>query len=181
MPPNGTINPKCTYILGVDFARMGQDKSVFLVIEKDWHTGNLYVVWTEETKHKKLTDAIGRILVMDRNFHFKKIILDTTGLGAGPTDILKERLGGKVEGITFSLQSKQDLYSNLKILMEAGRIKLPNHKDLLFQLMDLRYQVSSSGNLKIHHSERGHDDYPDALALACWFFKGKRAYVPHIA
>jgi len=25
--------------------------------------------------------------------------------------------------------------------------------------------------MKIHHSDKGHDDYPDALALACLYFK----------
>ena len=57
--------------------------------------------------------------------------------------------------------------------MGQGRIKFPNHKKLLYQLADLRYEIVSSGDLKIHHSEKGHDDYPDALALACWYFKGE--------
>mgnify|MGYP001610464669 CR=1 FL=1 len=47
--------------------------------------------------------------------------------------------------------------------------------------MDLRYEIVSSGQLKLHHSERGHDDFPDALALACWYWKGEEieTYTPY--
>jgi hypothetical protein len=73
------------------------------------------------------------------------------------------------------------MYSNLKILMEAGKLKIPNHKKLILQLLDLRYEATSSGQLKIHHSERGHDDLTDGLALACLYFKPKKSYIPTIA
>ena len=38
----------------------------------------------------------------------------------------------------------------------------------MYQLLDLRYERSVNGRLKISHSERGHDDFPTALALAAW-------------
>jgi len=168
----GDYNPKSVFVLGTDFARMGEDESVFIVVEEDMRR-RIRVNFIDATKHKLMTDAIGRIRILDEKFNFTKIYLDQTGLGSGPTDVLVEWFGsGKVEGMTFTLKSKQDLYSNLKRMMEQGKIKIPNHKKLLYQLADLRYEVTSSGDLKIHHSERGHDDYPDALALAVWYWKG---------
>jgi len=50
-------------------------------------------------------------------------------------------------------------------------LHLPDNKKLLYQLIDLRYELKTNGGLKIHHSERGHDDYPDALAIACLYFR----------
>jgi len=47
--------------------------------------------------------------------------------------------------------------------------------------MDLRYEVMSNGDLKLHHSDKGHDDYPDALALACWAAKEEDYYKPVLA
>jgi len=115
---------------------------------------------------------VGEVKILDGKYDFEKVYLDETGAGEGPTDWLKESLSEeRVEGIKFTIKSKQDMYSNLRKMMEQGRIKFPNHKKLIYQLMDLRYETQSSGDLKIHHSERGHDDYPDALALACWYFK----------
>jgi len=173
------INNDSTYVLGVDFARMGEDVSVFVIIENPHEKQELYTVYLEETRHKRLTDAIGRIKKLHKKFNFRKIYLDETGLGAGPTDVLKEEMGAYlVEGLTFTIKSKEDLYSNLKRLMEQGKLKLPNHRKLLYELADLRYDITGSGNTKIHHPERGHDDYPDALALACWFWKEDTTYVP---
>jgi phage FluMu gp28-like protein len=150
------------------------------VIEENWIDKQLYVVYLEETKHKLTTDAVGRIQAMHAKFKFKKINLDETGLGAGPTDIVKEKLGTICEGITFTIQKKEDLYSNLKILMESGKLKIPNNKKLIYQLQDLRYELTSIGNVKIHHSERGHDDYPTALALAVYDFRPRKSSRPSL-
>lgn len=170
------INRKYSYYLGVDFARMGTDESIFVPLMS--FGGGLRVNDLIETKHKLLTDAIGRIINMENEYNFVKALLDETGLGSGPTDVLKEKLGYKVNGIHFTVKSKQDMYSNLHKLMSQGKIKFPNHKKLIFQLMDLRYEVMSNGDLKLHHSDKGHDDYPDALALACWAAKEDETYRP---
>ena len=167
---------KNRYYLGVDFARMGQDSSVFLVIEEDWQLGSLKVVAVAEQNHKKLTEAIGLIKMMHRAFQFERIVLDATGMGAGPTDLLKEELGDVVLEVYFTIKSKQDIYSNLKLMMEKGILKFPRHKRLIYEALDLRYEVSSSGNIKIHHSERGHDDVIDSLSLAVWPFGAESSY-----
>jgi len=165
-----------TYYMGVDFARMGADESAFITLNcKDGYYKINDII---ETKHKLLTDAIGRVKNLETEYNFMKILLDETGLGSGPTDVLKEVFGYKVSGIHFSTKSKQDMYSNLRKLMSQGKLKIPNHKKLIFQLMDLRYEVMSSGDLKLHHSEKGHDDFPDALALACWGAREEEVYSP---
>lgn len=176
MPPSGEIHPKAKYILGVDLARMGQDYTVMVVLEIpfDEEKERVYVVYIHEMKHKLLTEAIGKVIFLDKCFGFEKIFLDSTGLGAGPADILDERMPGRVVAQNFTNQSKEDMYSNLRKLMEQGRLKIPRHKKLIFQLRDLRYEISSSGHLKISHSDYGHDDYCDALALACMYFKDLR-------
>ncbi len=174
----GFAHPKSIFILGVDFARLGEDSTCFIVIEQEMN-GKIKVNFIEDTKHKLTTDAIGRVKILNEKYNFEMIYLDETGLGAGPTDVLMETMSN-VEGLTFTLKSKQDLYSNLKKLMEQGKLKIPNVRKLLYQLADLRYEVASSGDLKIHHAERGHDDFADALALACWYFKDAIGYAPFI-
>ena len=42
---------------------------------------------------KSLTEAIGRIMFLHGLFNFRKMFLDDSGLGGGPTDLLKDRLG----------------------------------------------------------------------------------------
>lgn len=175
-------HPKKEYFLGVDFARMGQDSSVFIVAEKQWPNGqDIKIIDIIETKHKLLTEAVGRIKALHKKYQFRRIYLDETGLGAGPSDQLKEELKATVVPITFTNKNKTDLYMNLKLLMEKQKIKFPNVEKLIYQLTDLRYEYSSEGNLKLHHSDRGFDDYPDSLALAVWFAHGVGNYTPLIA
>lgn len=174
--------PKKEYYLGVDFARMGQDSSVLILAERQYpDTQGVYIIGIYELKHKALTEIVGRIKALHKKFQFKRIYLDETGLGAGPTDFLKEDLKITINPITFTQKNKEDLYSNLKLLMERGKLKYPNHDKLIYQLTDLRYEFSSNGMLKLHHSDNGHDDFPDSLALAVWFTHGKVRYSPALA
>ncbi len=176
----GFAHPKSEFFLGVDFARMGEDETVMIVMERDMRQ-NIRVNFIENLKGKKLTESVGVIKVLNEKYNFSKIYLDETGLGAGPTDMLVEAFGDVVEGITFTTKSKMDMYSNLKKLMQQGKLKIPNNIKLIYQLLDLRYETLSSGQLKLHHSERGHDDYPDALALSCMALAGlEEVYEPWI-
>jgi len=169
-----------TYILGVDFARMGEDQSSFIIIEEgEPHK----VVFIKEIAKNTMDQAIDYVMYLHNKFQFKKIICDQTGLGAGAVDVLAKQLNASktqkeasykdqykthdiVIGLTFTTASKQDIFSNLKVLMEQGKLKIPNYKKLIFQLKDFRYEITASGNLKLHHSEGGHDDLVDALACA---------------
>jgi len=179
--PIGSVHPDSTYILGVDVAGMGQDESVFIVLEitnKDEVRVN-FIDYYEKNRPREI---VGKVKVLDEKYNFEKVYIDKTGQGEGPEDWLKETLSEeRVEGIRFTVQTKEDIYSNLKKLMNQ-KLKFPDHKKLVFQLLDLRYEIGSSGNLKIHHPEGRYDDYPDALALACWYLKGSReeVYTPFI-
>ena len=57
--------------------------------------------------------------------------------------------------------------------MEQKKIIYPNHKKLIFELKDFRYETAPSGHLKLHHSEGGHDDFVDALACAAHGLRGR--------
>ncbi|MFQ5710389.1 MAG: hypothetical protein ACE5GD_01275 [Candidatus Geothermarchaeales archaeon] len=99
------------------------------------------------------------------NFNF-----DATGLGAGPTDQLEES-SLPIETFEFNLKTKQDIYENLKLMMEQRHIIYPDNRKLIHPLQQIQYEYSCSGNVRIFHPPRGHDDYCDSLALAAWCFE----------
>jgi len=183
IPPMFVPETGKSYYMGLDVARFGSDSSVFTVIEKGATSKPHKVVHIRE-ENKKSTDQVIKIAgEMHDIWHFKKIYVDDTGLGAGVFDGLKKELNEKIDGsqtnsglkygkrdivigITFSVKSKLDIYSNLKLLMEQGNLLLPNNKRMIFQMRDFRYELTSSGNMKLHHSDGGRDDYCDSLALA---------------
>jgi phage FluMu gp28-like protein len=178
-----------TYLLGADLARLGQDCSVFIIIKQEEEVNK--VVFIKELKKNTMDQAIDYILYLHNRFSFAKIVCDSTGLGAGVVDVLAKKLNAHktinptnynqrpndndiVVGVTFTQKNKMDIFSNLKLLMEQGKLLIPNNKKLIYQLKDFRYETTESGNLKLHHSEGGHDDFVDALACACHGIRGKQ-------
>lgn len=178
------IHPKHAYALGVDIAGEGEDESVFISIRS--HGGELRVHDIDNFIKNKPREIVGKVKMLDQQYNYFKMCLDKTGMGEGPVDFLRETLSSnvvddfRVEPVRFTTQMKMDIYSNLKKLMAQGKVKFPNHTKLIFQLRDLRYEIMSSGDLKIHHSEKGHDDYTDALALACWACKDESGWKPSL-
>jgi len=172
-----------SYFLGADVARFGGDATVLTIVQKGSDMEPHKVVWVKEFNKLPIDQIIEEIYALHGFWHFLKIYIDETGLGAGVTDVLKRRVGEMVKsrpntgaiqygssdmvvGVTFTLKSKIDIYSNLRTLMEQGRLLIPSNRHLVHQLRDFRYELSDSGNMKLHHSEGGRDDYPDSLALA---------------
>jgi phage FluMu gp28-like protein len=166
-----TVEPDKKYFLGVDCARFGNDETVYVIGESD---GKLMkIIEIIRTKQMPITDIIGRVRTLHAKYKFDTVFIDETGLGGGATDVLKEfniplrNTKGEKEGITFTLSNKQEMYKNLKYLMENRLIKFPDDKILILQMSSLVYQYTASRNLSIHHPDRpnAHDDIPDALAL----------------
>ena len=157
--------------LGVDLASTGGDDSVYVCIDDD---GNVFHI--ESTSDKPMTDAMGRIRELDAYFSFSKIVVDSTSLGQGTVDQVRETLGRKVEGFKFSNEKKQSLYNTLKPSFQNGDIAFPyipgrNNEagnKLANECMDLEYSFTSTGRMRIQHPPNGHDDFADAMALAVW-------------
>ena len=181
------VRPKCTYVAGADCAGMGEDKSVCVVLEIDGFTSEKRVIEIFTLDKNKPRELVQMLIDVDRKYGLERLYIDKTGLGEGPADWIGMEIGDeKVEDIRFSTVSKMDMYSNLKMwiqkrtkglvdgeMVETPSLKLPDNKFLLREMMDLRYDRLPNKTIKIHHPEgnKYHDDFVDALALACLFFK----------
>lgn len=157
--------------LGADIAGQGDDSSVYVSIDSE---GNIFNI--ESKADAPLTDSMGRIRELDSYHDYNKIMVDATGLGGGVVDQVKEDLGRKVEGFKFTNEKKQSLYNTLKNQLQNGDLQfeyVPGKNDLegnkmVNECLELEYSYTSTGKIRIEHPSGGHDDYPDALALAVW-------------
>jgi hypothetical protein len=154
------------YYLGVDLARFGGDESAYVITKRI----NQYItmVYYETTSKKPLTDAIGRIQALNDKWKFTQIFIDETGLGGGVVDSVREKVSN-AQGMTFTSDKREKIYTDLKYNLEKGLITLLNDKKLLQQMTSLtyKYTLEGAGKLKIIKDPRGHDDLVDALALSC--------------
>ena len=160
----------------------GNDETAIVVLEQLPFSNEIFIKTIETMSTPDLNQAIGRVQFLDSYFNFKKVVVDETGLGAGVTDALKQRMLGRVEGVWYTQKSKAEIFTNLKLLMskDKGKLWIPDWEEntdsrvrkLLYQLLSIKQEYKEGQiNPKISHEAREHDDIVNALALSCSYFK----------
>lgn len=179
---NSSLKPAEPF-LGVDVARLGMDETVLCSmnrIDKD----KLQMFDLEITTKTYLTETILRIKEKDKQFNFKKIYIDTGGIGAGVFDVLlqEDQTKRKVVAIDNAQRSlnrdetkktklmKEDLYTNLLRLMENGNLQLFNDPEIMLSLKSVQYEYTDKGELKIFGN---YTHITESLVRAAWCVKDK--------
>jgi len=184
---HGQPHPKKRYVAGVDCAGEGEDRSVCVVLEIDPIKQENRIIEIRKLDKNKPRELVVMLQEIDAKYNLERLYIDKTGLGEGPSDWIGMEIGyDKVDDIRFSTVGKMDMYSNLRAwiqkrkkkeingeLVDVPCLMLPDDKLLLREMTELRYEKMPNKTVKIHHPEGGkyHDDYPDALALACLWLK----------
>lgn len=106
-----------------------------------------------------------------------KARIDATGIGNMLAEHLRNRYGSKVEPITFTNSNKDEMITNLKVLFEQRKIRIPNDERLIRELHDLKRFVSGSTVRYDTTATDHHCDRVWALALAVWNAQGKSTMV----
>lgn len=150
------INPELDYFMGQDIARMGEDETTF---EIGYLTrGNdptIIQVDNLVTTKTYLSDTYKSNKELDKKYDFKKIFIDDEGIGIGVFDMMMDddQLKRKTIGINNSKRVidkhgkekgilKNDLYFNLRTLMEQGKIQLLTDDSIFQSLKSVQYEYS---------------------------------------
>lgn len=96
-----------------------------------------------------------------------KIRIDSTGVGEPVFDDLSAK-GLNIEPFRFSSVTRTNLLNNLAMLLEQGRIKIPNCDILVNELKSFQYVLKPTGRVAIEVPDGVHDDRVMSLALAVW-------------
>lgn len=150
------LQKNADYYLGVDIARMGGDESTFEIIKKV-SPENLIQVENIITKKTLTTETEQKIIELNRQYDkLKKIYIDAGAgsLGVGVFDHLLQNneTKRKVEAINNRARPldrdeksktkilKEDLYDNLRALLQKGHIKLLDDESLKLSLRSIQYE-----------------------------------------
>ena len=157
--------PSGDYYAGVDFGKL-QDYSVVTVLKREGDVLKLVYLYhfPLETPYSQV---IGHLVRADQKFKFRKALVDQTGVGEPVLEEIRNQGLGNVEGLKFTVQTKEELLSNLKIAMEQNRLAIPYHRQLCQQINEQQYAYSKSGHLQFSHPTNSHDDMLWSLALSC--------------
>ena len=186
IPANSSIlqDNNAKNYMGSDLARMGEDQSVFVILQKI-KDKKLVMKHITITEHSHLTDSIRLIKDIDKKYNCRRIYLDASGLGAGVYDVLleDEQTKRKIEAIENAKRSldrdktqkvrlmKQDLYTNLLRLMEQGDIELFDDPEIALSLRSVQYEYGDDGKLRIFGN---YTHIAEALVRAAWSIIGDK-------
>lgn len=94
--------------------------------------------------------------------------MDMTGLGIGWVDDAQDRYGAKVEGVTFTAQTKEAMAYALRGDMEDRKLRIPEDSKVRADFRKVRKVTTTAGNVRFiaEADADGHADRFWAAALA---------------
>lgn len=157
------------YSMGVDFAKY-HDSYVAIVVKRP-REGPMRIVYIYEQRKRNYSETVPKTIEIAKRFGCQYVFCDRTGVGEPNVEVITEGLKGHatVEGVNMtSLQKQNDMYSNVARLLGEGMLKIPiSARELITQLSMVMRTITPSGKVKIEAADGQHDDFADAVALAC--------------
>ena len=150
------------YIVGVDIAKF-QDFTVLVVLDR--HTNQVKAIKRFNLVNYSLQKE--RIKAIAKEYNNAEVWIDSTGVGEPIYDDLFNE-GVAIKDFKFSNPSKQKLVDKLRIMMEQGKIGIPNYEPLISELEAFAVTISDGGRMLYSAPEGQHDDCVMGLALAAW-------------
>jgi hypothetical protein len=148
------------YVMGVDLAKL-VDFTVLCVLDMDGHLCAFdrfgEIDWIFQRK---------RIVQLAQRYD-ARMLVDVNNVGGPVCDEL-HRENVRIDRYKFTSGTKKDVIENLSIMIENGKLTIPQVPELINELKLFGYKTSSSGNVQYGAPEGYHDDCVVALALAAW-------------
>jgi phage FluMu gp28-like protein len=163
---NGDLsNVKGPLFAGLDIGRK-KDLTVLWVLEKLGDV--LYTRHIVELRNMPKPDQ--EKVIWPLLAKLNRACFDNTGLGIGWTDDAQRHFGQyRIEGVTFTGQTKEALAYPVRGLMEDKKLRIPYKPEIRADLRAVTKVTTAAGNIRFtaERSENGHADRFWALALAC--------------
>jgi len=171
-----------SYFLGVDFGKR-VDYSVVALLREEGDDLFRLVFLKQFPLGTPYVNVVGFIERLNRKFDVVRGFCDQSAIGESLVEEVRG-FASQVEGLVFTVRSKQDLLTLLQTRMEQRRLLLPLDRPLLSQINEQQYRFSRSpvkptekpteaGTLTFYHPKGTHDDQLWALALATYATKQK--------
>lgn len=161
-PPDAITAP---LYLGMDIGR-NQDLSAIATIAK-LPDGRLYLLDVEVLRKMPFAEQLKVLASRLNDKRIQKCCIDATGIGMMLAEEAKARFGNLVEGVQYTHNVKNELFTTLHRKLEST-LKIPTDRDIREDLHQVQKRVSIGGTISFTASrnEDGHSDRANAIALA---------------
>ena len=166
-PADRVLTEEGDFQVGVDLAKT-QDWTVLT----PFNANHMIAYPQERFQDVSWSLQEAKIEAMARRFGNALVVPDSTGVGDPIVAALKERgvsiYGEEGEGFKFTEISRSNLLNHLAILIENGKIHIPDDPVLVSELESFQYVLGDTGKVKVQVPQGAHDDCVMSLALAVW-------------
>jgi phage FluMu gp28-like protein len=167
-------SPQGEFYVGVDFGKQ-QDYSVVVVVQKFGNILKLVHVH-RFLLNTEYASVIGYVKsLQDRWKDVHAVYADITGVGGYIVEDMVHSGIQNVQGITFTIQTKEDMATVLREKMRQREFLIPYEPvrkkqdiDLCAELNIEKYELMKTGHIRFSHPEGSHDDIFWATALAVY-------------
>lgn len=180
------IRQTSNHWIGCDVARMDKDEFTYEII-KEIREDMYHQVESIVTRSVALTTSARRIVALDAKYDFKTINIDSGGMGIAICDMLREEDQTKRKVVEINNASriynvaegkkrliKEDLYNNLKKMMEQGQLYLLDDKEIKESLKGVQAEHDKdSGRMKIWSANHNTSHIVEGLVRAAYGTKEK--------
>lgn len=174
-----STNSERWYNGGLDLAKT-EDFTV-LVIGQERESGQdgkkrAHALFFDRFQRQDWAIQTGRVRAAADRFGKARLLVDSTGAGDPIFHDLR-RAGCRVEPYLFTNASKNDLITNLALMLEQRSIVIPRPElwpELIEELEAFEYSITDSGNVRTSAPSGMHDDCVIALALFAWQVRPSR-------
>ena len=156
------VKPLGKYQLGVDWAKAIDWTVITPFSLNDFRSGT-------QVRFNQLDYNVQKARATSEWYKWNKgkMWMDSTGVGTPIFDDMKREVTN-LEPFQFTEQTRKDLLTNLLLLIEQRKIRIPNDPELLAELKSMKYVIGNSGRVKMAVPDGLHDDRIMSLALSVW-------------
>lgn len=164
--PALSFNKASSYVGGVDIGRK-HDLTALITLEKK--EGKYYANYKRTMKDAEYDEQKNFMRYILNNARFDNFWVDASGIGNDIAETLRKEF--RVSSLIFNNENKQELVTNLKNMMQQGKIKFPNDTQLINSIRAIQRQYTANNFIRFdapRDIETGHADLFFALALAVY-------------
>lgn len=151
--------------LGYDVAKNHDGAAFYMFGLKDGKKREYYREEFHNAKFEEQKDICRRLMT---NLPVYRAVMDETGMGAPVFEALHNEFGDRIEGITFTLESKEMLAMSAKFGLENCEFELSNDREFHNQIHSIKRAPSVGKHFRYDadRNEKGHADSFWAWAMA---------------
>lgn len=168
------------FFAGLDIGRTN-DLTALIVVRLVGDTAKLVSLKTCKRTDQDALDAL--VDGAFQSYGLRRLAVDSTGIGAFPAEAMQKKHGShRVEPVTFTLGSKEDLATTTFQFFKTGQVQIPKTDDVAHDcetggadalrqdVCSIQRIVTPAGNIRYDapHTDDGHADRAWALALALY-------------